>query len=108
VHDECWFRRTIPPSRFAWRATAHEIQSPFERLEYDARASRVKYRSDKTEGPRAGSETLDLLEFLSRLVTHIPDKHQVLTRYHGWYANRSRTTDPPLAMVAKELGIAYE
>jgi len=27
---------------------------------------------------------------VSRLVTHIPNKHQVMTRYYGWYANRPR------------------
>ncbi len=30
------------------------------------------------------------LEFLARLVTHIPDPGQVLTRYYGLYANRTR------------------
>ncbi len=28
----------------------------------------------------------------ARLVTHIPNKHQVMTRYYGWYANRPRGT----------------
>ncbi len=25
-------------------------------------------------------------------MTHIPNKHQVMTRYYGWYANRPRRT----------------
>jgi hypothetical protein len=33
---------------------------------------------------------LDPLEFLARLVTHIPDKRQAMTRYYGWFANRPR------------------
>ena len=33
---------------------------------------------------------MDALEFLARLVAHIPDRGQVLTRYYGWYANRTR------------------
>ena len=33
---------------------------------------------------------MDPLEFLARVLTHIPDKGQVTTRYYGWYANRSR------------------
>jgi hypothetical protein len=37
------------------------------------RSPTITYRSDKTEGPTAGRETLDALEFLARLVTHIPD-----------------------------------
>ncbi len=41
-------------------------------------------------GPTAGSETLDVLEFLGRVVSHIPNKGQVLQRYYGWYANRTR------------------
>ncbi len=38
----------------------------------------------------AGSETLDVLEFLARVASHIPNKGQVLQRYCGWYANRTR------------------
>ena len=57
----------------------------------------MSYRSDKTEGPTAGTEKLDPLEFLARLVTHIPDKRQVMTRYYGWYANRVRGTRKKLA-----------
>ncbi len=52
----------------------------------------VRYRSDKRDGPTAGTETVDPLEFLARVVTHIPNKHQVMTRYYGWYANRARGT----------------
>jgi hypothetical protein len=41
--------------------------------------------------------------FALRLVAHIPDPGQVLTRYYGWYANRTRgmrrrqvpSADPP-------------
>ena len=60
-----------------------------DRLTY-ARDAPVRYRSDKTEGPTAGTETVDPLEFLARVTAHIPDKHQVMTRYSGWYANRVR------------------
>ena len=52
----------------------------------------MQYRSDKRDGPTAGTETVDPLEFLARLVTHIPNTHQVMTRYYGWYANRPRGT----------------
>jgi hypothetical protein len=44
----------------------------------------------KSEGPTAGTETADPLEFLARVLVHIPDKGQVTTRYYGWYANRPR------------------
>jgi len=48
-----------------------------ERLAYDGPGAPVHYRSDKRDGPTAGTETVDPLEFLARLVTHIPNKHQV-------------------------------
>jgi hypothetical protein len=66
-------------------------------MEYTRESKRVSYRSDKTDGPTAGTEKLDPLEFLARLVTHIPDKRQVMTRYYGWYANRVRGTRKKLA-----------
>ena len=50
----------------------------------------MTYRSDKSEGPTAGTETVDPLEFLARVLVHIPDKGHVTTRYYGWYANRPR------------------
>ncbi len=33
---------------------------------------------------------MDALEFLARVASHIPDKGQVLQRYYGWYASRTR------------------
>ena len=33
---------------------------------------------------------MDALEFLARVVSHIPTKGQLLQRYYGWYANRTR------------------
>jgi hypothetical protein len=59
-------------------------------MEYDERHSAVTYHSDKPTGPTAGSETVDALEFLARVVSHIPNKGQVLQRYYGWYASRVR------------------
>ena len=50
----------------------------------------MTYRSDKSDGPTAGTETVDPLEFLARVLVHIPDKGHVTTRYYGWYANRPR------------------
>ena len=61
----------------------------------------MTYRSDKSEGPTAGTETVDPLEFLARVLVHIPDKGHVTTRYDGWYANRPRgmrrQTEPAIA-----------
>jgi len=90
VHDRVWVGEEDRP--FALRLARYCARNPvaLERLRYDAATAQVTYRSDKTEGPTAGSETLDALEFLARLVTHIPDPGQVLTRHYGWYANRTR------------------
>ena len=56
----------------------------------DADGDQVTYRSNKTAGPTAGTVTVDPLEFLARVVTHIPNPGQVMQRYYGWYASRTR------------------
>jgi hypothetical protein len=71
-----------------------------DRMEYTRESKQVSYRSDKTDGPTAGTENLDPLEFLARIVTHIPDKRQVMTRYYGWYSNRVRGRRKKLAAAA--------
>ena len=55
-------------------------KSRTERLTYDRAAKAVTYRSDKSEGPTAGTETADPLEFLARVLVHIPDKGHGTTR----------------------------
>jgi hypothetical protein len=35
-------------------------------------------------------ETVHALKFLARVVSHVPNKGQVLQRYYGWYASRVR------------------
>jgi hypothetical protein len=45
---------------------------------------------NKSDGPTAGTETMAPLEFLARVLVHIPDQGHVTTRYYGWYANRPR------------------
>ena len=77
---------------FATRLARYGAPNPvaLERMTDDRTAEAVTYRSDKSEGPTAGTETADALEFLARVVVHIPDKGQVTTRYYGWYANRPR------------------
>ena len=79
---------------FALRLARYCARNPvaLERLEYDASARQVRYRSDKADGPTAGTDTVDPLEFLARVTAHIPNKHQVMTRYYGYYANRVRGT----------------
>jgi hypothetical protein len=90
VHDAVWVDQD--DHAFSRRLARYCARNPvaLERLTYDAAAQAVAYRSDKTEGPTAGSETVEPLEFLARVLCHIPDKGQVTTRYSGWYANRPR------------------
>jgi hypothetical protein len=71
---------------FALRLARYCARNPvaLERLEYDARARELRSRSDTTDGPTAGTETVDPLDFLARLTAHIPNQHQVMTRYDGY------------------------
>ena len=75
---------------FATRLARYCARNPvgLERLMYDRAAKAVTYRSDKLEGPTAGTETADPLECLARVFVHIPDQGHVTTRYYGWYATR--------------------
>jgi len=54
-----------------------------ERLTYDRTTKALTYRSDKSDSPTAGTETLHPLGFLARVVVHIPAKGHITTRYDG-------------------------
>ena len=75
MHDAVW----VPDGdrAFAKRLARYCARNPvaLERLQYDGPGTPVRYRSDKRAGPTAGTETVDPLEFLARLVTHIPNEH---------------------------------
>jgi hypothetical protein len=90
VHTAVWV--PVDDRAFATRLARYCARNPLalERLTYDRTAKAVTYRSDKSDGPTAGTETADPLEFLARVLVHIPDKGHVTTRYDGWYANRPR------------------
>ena len=90
VHRPSGSPRTIARSPPASSATARGILSRWSRRLIDRAAKAVTYRSDKSEGPTAGTETVDLLEFLARVLVHIPDQGHVTTRYYGWYDNGPR------------------
>jgi hypothetical protein len=89
VHKAVWVPRTIVRSQRLARYCARNPVA-LERLTYDRSTKAVTYRSDKSEGPTAGTETADALEFLARVLVRIPDKGHVTTRYYGWFANRPR------------------
>ena len=60
------------------------------RLRYDAERAEVELVSDASEGPYAGVHRFAAVEFLARLVDHIPAKGEVRVRYYGAYASRRR------------------
>ena len=66
------------------RPGAADIRPRRQRRHLPLRQVRVAYATT------AGTETADPLEFLARVLVHIPDKGHVTTRYYGWYANRPR------------------
>ena len=58
-----------------------------KRLFFDERERKVRYQYS-----RQGSqeESMDYLEFIARVTSHIPDKGQVMVRYYGLYSNAHR------------------
>ena len=79
-----------------------------DRLSFLEPEGKVGYRHG-----RNGSELerMDYLEFIARVVSHIPNKGQVMVRYYGLYANAHRgkarkasLTAVPLRIVEAELG----
>ena len=91
MHTAVWLPRE--DRAFATPLARYCARNPvaLERLTYDRAATVVRYSSDQSEGPTAGTETADPPEFLARLLVHIPDTGHVTTRYSGWYANRPRS-----------------
>jgi hypothetical protein len=63
-----------------------------ERLSFLEREGKVSYRYGQD---RAEQEAMDYLKFIARVVSHIPDKGQVIVRYYGPYANSHRR--PPMS-----------
>ena len=61
-----------------------------KRLLFDETAGKVRYQYS-----RHGSqeESMDYLEFIARVTSHIPDKGQVMVRYYGLYSNAHRGED---------------
>jgi hypothetical protein len=58
-----------------------------ERLFFLEPEGKVGYRHSENV---AEQETMDYLEFIARVTSHIPDKGQVMVRYYGLYANAHR------------------
>jgi len=78
-----------------------------ERLTLLEAEGKVGYRHGEKG---AELETMDYLEFIARVTSHIPDKGQVTVRYYGLYANAHRgkvrkasLAPSPLRIVEEEL-----
>jgi hypothetical protein len=60
------------------------------RLTYEPETDMVRLASDKREGPTAGEHRLHALEFLARLLSHVPRRSEIHIRYYGAYSVRRR------------------
>jgi len=76
-----------------------------ERLSLDEKQAQVCYRYGKDA---EDVERMDYLEFIARVVSHIPDKGQVTVRYYGLYANAHRGKVKKASLAAFPLRMAEE
>jgi len=90
VHDGVWLDEDDAAAHERLARYCARCPVSLERLKYDAKTGTVTYTSDKRDGPTAGQHSFEAVEFIARLVTHIPDRGQVMQRYYGYYANRTR------------------
>ena len=62
------------------------------RLSWNEDTAEVAYtaRPARRSGPRPVTVSWDVLEFIARVVDHIPEPSQQTTRYWGFYANAAR------------------
>jgi hypothetical protein len=58
-----------------------------KRLFFDETAGMVRYQYSRDSSQE---ESMDYLEFIARVTSHIPDKGQVMIRYYGLYSNAHR------------------
>ena len=63
-----------------------------EKMTYDAASGTVIYRSKMHLGLKRNFQVMPGAQWLELLCKHIPDRHEHLVRYVGWYSNRARRT----------------
>ncbi|MGB5888848.1 MAG: transposase, partial [Thermoanaerobaculia bacterium] len=75
-----------------------------KRLSWNEETAEVSYaaRPTRRSGPRPTTASWDVLEFIARVVDHIPEPSQQMTRYWGWYANAARAIRRSLKLPAQE------
>ncbi len=78
----------------AVRLGRYGIRCPLvlERLTWDESSGQVVYRARPGRQDARGESVArwDVLEFLARVLDHLPDPGQQLLRYWGWYSNAAR------------------
>lgn len=60
------------------------------RMNWTEGAREVAYTLKPKEGQPGAQERLDPLDFLARLLAHVPEPRLHLAHYYGWYSNVSR------------------
>ena len=73
------------------RLARYMIRSPvsLQRLNYIPETQQVLYQSNKGQD-HEDSEILDSMEFLARVLMHVPDLNKPYIRYSGIYSNRTQ------------------
>ncbi|MHC5016934.1 MAG: transposase [Planctomycetota bacterium] len=78
----------------AARLGRYMIRCPLalKRLSWNEDTAEVSYtvRPTRRSGPRPATVSWDVLEFIARVVDHLPEPSQQMTRYWGFYANAAR------------------
>ena len=74
------------------KLAGYMIRAPMslEKMTYDPATSTLIYRSKMHLGLKRNFQVMPGAEWLELLCKHIPDRHEHLVRYVGWYSNRAR------------------
>ena len=75
------------------RIARYIIRNTFslEKMRYDEEGDQVIYQCDKVHPQtKRDYEVFTIGEFIAAITQHIPDRGAGMTRYFGWYSNRSR------------------
>jgi len=76
--------------RYIGRYTRRPVIAEGRILKFDEKWVVFRHK-DYALGGRRVTKTLPVLEFLGRLLRHVPDKHFRMVRHYGVFANRVRT-----------------
>ena len=74
------------------KLAGYMIRAPMslEKMSYEAATGTVIYRSKMHAGLKRNFQVMPGAQWLELLCKHIPDRHEHLVRYVGWYSNRAR------------------